>query len=150
MFRHILAPVDGSSTSSRAVAHAAEMAMRDGAKLTILHVSRDRPYARLHADLAELEKLEHIHVSEWEAMRAIGENLVGADAVRARSAGVKEVATEVRQGHPAGVIKDFVKANDIDLIVMGSRGLSDLPGLLLGSVSHRVLHLVEVPVMMVR
>ena len=44
-------------------------------------------------------------------------------------------------GDPAGVLVDYAKAHAIDLIVMGRRGLGDLGGLLLGSVSHKVAQL---------
>ena len=150
MFTHVLCAVDGSGHAQRAVTYAADQARKDDARLTILHVNHERPYAQLHADLAELERIEHIHVTEKDAMRAIGENLVAAAASHARNEGATHVETEVREGHTAGVIADFVRRNNVDLIVMGTRGLNDLPGLFLGSVSHRVVHLVDVPVMLVR
>ena len=46
-------------------------------------------------------------------------------------------------GNPADEIVEFAKQKQIDLIVMGSRGLSDIKGLFLGSVSHKVSHLAE-------
>ena len=150
MFRHILDSNRWQQHREPSRGSRGGDGKRDGAKLTAIHVSRERPYAHLHSDLAELERLEHIHITEWDAMQAIGQNLVAAAAVHARSLGAEDVETQVLQGHAAGVISDFAKQHEVDLIIMGSRGLSDLPGLLLGSVSHRVLHLVDVPVMMVR
>ena len=53
-------------------------------------------------------------------------------------------------GHTARVIIEQAKHEDAGMIVMGSRGLTDFGGLFLGSVAHRVLHLGEIPVLVVR
>ncbi len=47
----------------------------------------------------------------------------------------------LREGNPAEAILKAAKQVDADLIVLGTRGLSDLKGLLLGSVSHKVIQL---------
>jgi nucleotide-binding universal stress UspA family protein len=57
---------------------------------------------------------------------------------------------ESREGSPAEVILDAVKSFDVDTIVMGSRGFSEMKGLLVGSVSLKILHHTEVPVTIVR
>ena len=46
-------------------------------------------------------------------------------------------------GDPAERILDCAKREHVDMIVMGTRGLSDLKGLLMGSVSHKVSHLAD-------
>ena len=51
-----------------------------------------------------------------------------------------EFDTLVKQGSPAEVIIEEAKRLEVDAVVMGSRGLSDLKGLLVGSVSHKVTH----------
>ncbi|WP_088071727.1 universal stress protein [Gottfriedia luciferensis] len=58
--------------------------------------------------------------------------------------------TCVLEGNPIEKILDFVKQEDGDLIVMGSRGLSGLKEIFLGSVSHNVLHKATCPVLIVR
>jgi nucleotide-binding universal stress UspA family protein len=53
-------------------------------------------------------------------------------------------------GHAATAIVNEAAASDADLIVMGSRGLGDIAGLLVGSTAHKVLHLTKCPVLVVR
>lgn len=60
------------------------------------------------------------------------------------------VVTEVLVGDPADEIVDLAKAEKVDLIIMGSRGLSPIKELILGSVSDKVLHTAPCPVMVVR
>ena len=54
------------------------------------------------------------------------------------------------EGDPAGRILDTAKNGGADLIVLGSRGLTDVASLLLGSVSHKVLHLAPCACLMVK
>jgi nucleotide-binding universal stress UspA family protein len=62
-----------------------------------------------------------------------------------------EYQTRVEYGHTAETIVKVATEENVDLIVMGSRGLTDASALLLGSVSHKVLHAVhDKPVLIVR
>jgi nucleotide-binding universal stress UspA family protein len=63
--------------------------------------------------------------------------------VVARQRKVPSVRTVLRQGDPATAILNIASEEQADLIVMGRRGLGDLAGLLLGSVSHNVTQLAE-------
>jgi nucleotide-binding universal stress UspA family protein len=56
----------------------------------------------------------------------------------AAKAGVKKVTPLVAEGDPADVILNLAASHKVDMIVLGSRGLSDFKGLLVGSVSHKV------------
>ena len=60
------------------------------------------------------------------------------------------VSTFVLEGTPAEMIVEFVKQNDADLVVMGSRGLSGLKELFLGSVSHNVVQKSPCPVFIIK
>ena len=53
-------------------------------------------------------------------------------------------------GYAARNIVDDAKEHDVDVIVMGSRGRGDLAGLILGSTAHKVIHLADRPVLIVR
>ena len=131
MFKSILAAVDGSAAGERAVALAGALAGKCGAKLTLLHAQTElgRGIVPQEFDVA---------LTEAEMMRGAAEELLQRAAARAREAGASEVQTVLEFGDPAGILVDYAKANAIDLVVMGRRGLGTLGELLLGSVSHKV------------
>ncbi|MFQ6117464.1 MAG: universal stress protein [Candidatus Bipolaricaulia bacterium] len=83
-------------------------------------------------------------------MHQAGEWIVQKTAEEFIARGVEEVESEVRDGHPAEVILDYVQEKGIDLIVMGTHGRRGLDRLLLGSVAGEVVHRAMVPVMTVR
>lgn len=60
-----------------------------------------------------------------------------------RSKGVTNVTTAIEDGDPVKRILEYAEKENADAIVMGARGLSDIEGLLLGSVSHKVANLAD-------
>jgi nucleotide-binding universal stress UspA family protein len=78
-----------------------------------------------------------------QVFTALGDQILERAKRAARKKGVKDIATRVDDGDPARCIIDRAKAENADLIVLGSRGLGDLEGLFMGSVSHKVSHLAE-------
>ncbi|GAB4262629.1 MAG: universal stress protein [Deferrisomatales bacterium] len=139
LFQKILLPVDGSSYSMDAARRAASLARELGSRVLLLHV-RDRvpdflgdPYYQKMLDQA----------------LARAEQLVRPYLELLREAGVP-VEERLLEGDPAKNILTVAAVEGCDLIVMGSRGLSDLEGLLLGSVSHKVLSSAPCPVLIVR
>ena len=65
--------------------------------------------------------------------------IIIAEAVKiAVDAGIKDVKTHVREGKPSRTIVDFANNYDMDLIVLGCRGVGEVEAFLLGSVSHKV------------
>lgn len=62
----------------------------------------------------------------------------------------ERVITEVQVGEPAEEIVDLARVENVDLIIIGSRGLSPIKEMLLGSVSNKVLHTAPCPVLVVR
>jgi nucleotide-binding universal stress UspA family protein len=80
------------------------------------------------------------------------QDLVDGVVRELNDAGVKATGSVVsaRAGSAAPALLDAAKAFDSDVIVMGTRGLSDFAGLLLGSIAHKVIHHAECPVLVVR
>lgn len=138
MMKNILVPVDGSEGSDRAVAEAIAMAEICEAKLNFLYVANINQLA-INACLSD---------AILEAVTKAG-NVILDRAMEMVPSGIeKEAYSET--GSPAVVILDFAASNDIDLIIMGSRGLGIVKGVLLGSVSQYIVEQAKCPVLVVK
>lgn len=139
--KKILVPVDGSEASARALRVAGERARLIKGELHVLHVEPPMHYEEMRVYVVR-EDLEKVRA---EASRRV------LDAA-AQVASAEQVAhTEhLRHGEVAHVIADIVKEKGIEEVVMGTRGMGTLGTLFLGSVAYRVVHLVHVPVTLVR
>lgn len=137
--QRLLVPVDGSDSSRKAAEYGANLAGLLGASVTLLHCHKAVP-----ANLGSPNR-EHYRdklVEESEEVLAPFVELLQASGV--------EFATKTLGGPTAEVIFDAATAAKADMIVMGSRGKSDLEGLLVGSVTHRLLHISPCPVLVIR
>ena len=137
MFKKVLVAIDGSDYSKTALPVAIEVAQKFGAQLYVLHVA-EHDRGRAAAFTVE---------TPAEATQLV------ADAVKlAKQAGVsaRGELLDRAAGHVAPAIAATAAANSIDLIVMGTRGLSDAQGFLLGSVTHKVTQLADMPVLIAR
>jgi nucleotide-binding universal stress UspA family protein len=137
VFERILVAVNGSPSSRKAAEVAADIGQKYGAEVVVLHVL-EQQITPFGAYVVE-QPYEDTNFVE-EIVRALKDA-----GVSARS----EIQTAPR-GRVPHVILDMAKELDAGLIVMGSRGLSEWEGLFLASVSHRVLHLAQCPVFVVR
>jgi nucleotide-binding universal stress UspA family protein len=139
LIRTILAATDGSEQADKAISLAADLAQAYGAKLVLLHAVPSVHGGVVPERYQDFADAEHLRVGD--VLYKIGEDILNQAETRAREHGVETIETAIPSGSPAKAILDYAKASNIDLIVMGSRGLSDLGGLILGSVSHNVSHL---------
>ena len=143
MFRNLLVAVDGSKHSRRAVITGADFAKHAGTKLTLVHVL-DRPGGyQVPRELKAFNELEHIRITERDIIAAAGQEILASAERLARDKGAGEVSTRLEMGDPARVIAEIVERQGIDLVVLGRRGLGEVGGLLLGSVSHKVSQAVD-------
>jgi nucleotide-binding universal stress UspA family protein len=139
MYDHILIPTDGSTEAEKGEAHGVELAAAVDAKVHGLYVIEEggNPW--------NSESMEN----QQERAREYGQNVLDDVASAAEKRGV-EVETTVDVGpHVHEKINDYVEAEDIDLIVMGSGYRGRLGGLL-GSTAEKVLRSAEVPVTTLR
>jgi nucleotide-binding universal stress UspA family protein len=141
MFKSILVPVDGSTPAERATDCAADLASRYGGELILLHVLSRAGSGRVPKQLEEIARIEHLEISEADVLRSVAEGILHAAEERVRERGVKNVGTTTDVVDAARAIVAYAKDHNIDVIVMGRRGLGDLGALLMGSVSHKVAHL---------
>ena len=141
----ILVALDGSKHAVSVADAAADLALRCDAKLLILHVVAPIFDGKVRNDLANLARMEHREQTEYEMLQGFGQDIVHSAELSARQKGVTQVEALVEVGDPAGVIVDIARARGADLIMLGRRGLGTLAGLLLGSVSHKVIHVADRP-----
>ncbi len=138
MIKNILVPVDGSESSDKSVEYAVSLAELCGAKLNFLYV----------ANVNQLSINASLTHAIMDAMRTAG----AAILERAASMVSENVEYEkiMETGAPAAVILEYEEILDADLIVMGSRGLGVVKGVLLGSVSQYIIERAQGPVLVVK
>jgi nucleotide-binding universal stress UspA family protein len=127
----ILVPVDGSEQSHKAVAFAADLARHYNTTMYLLHVFKLTIIP---------EGLGEYVVSDRVQLRALGDKIIAAAEDEAKGQGIERIKATVLEGDPAERIIDYAKEHEVDIIVIGSRGLGTFKGLLLGSVSNKVTH----------
>ena len=138
VIKNILVPVDGSETSDKAVAEAIKLAEICGAKINFLYVANINQVA-INAALTH---------AIMDAVRKAGRTILE----RAKNSVPSDIAHEeiLETGAPAAVILEYEENLAADLIVMGSRGLSFVKGVLLGSVSQYIIERANCPVLVVK
>ena len=85
--------------------------------------------------------------SDEEARDAVTQ---GVEALIQAGVDAQGEVREALYGHAAREIVEDAKKHDAGVIIMGSRGMSDIAGLVLGSTAHKVIHLTDRPVLVVR
>ena len=137
MFERILVAVDGSPHSSKTIPVASDLATRYGATVTVLHVREHERYEGQDVDLGP--PLE-------------AEALVDAALAIFREAGVPAtgVIRRVTPGQTPREIIRVAKASEAALIVIGTRGMTELKSLVLGGVANKVVQNATCPVLLVR
>ena len=139
MFDKILVAVDHSEISDRVLDAARDLALLSKGEVWVLHLREREVAVKTGVGLSD-ESMD-----EASAAVAAAVDKLTAAGVRAHG----DVGTTLF-GYAARNIIDDAKERDVDVIVMGSRGRGDLAGLLLGSTAHKVIHLADRPVLIVR
>ena len=137
MFERIVLAIDGSDQARGAVAAAVDLARKSRGEVLIVHVHDLGPISR-----------ETLDLETHDEARLLTEALL--DVVKKRGV---DARAELRAAHSAEVAREILRAAksfDADTIVLGSRGLGDFAGLLLGSVAHKVIQLADCAVVVVR
>jgi nucleotide-binding universal stress UspA family protein len=167
MIKTILVPTDGSGHANKATTLAADIAEKYGARLVLLHVMSRGPLPEAWRHMAEVEHVVEPRRSDMagiptaniptpkappgpaagsgdrDVLEFVGRKVLSAAEDIAKDKGVKNYATTLEEGNPVKRILDYADKENANLIVMGSRGMSDFNGLLMGSVSHKISHLAK-------
>jgi nucleotide-binding universal stress UspA family protein len=147
MINKILVATDASPASSRAVSFAARLSVQLESELLILNVIRDM---QLPETLRDNPDFESFYNSRDELMRQAADLILREARTLVRKEGVKIVQTAIGSGDPATSIAGFARRRKIDMIVVGTRGLSKVKASSMGSVSRKLLDLTEVNCLVVR
>jgi nucleotide-binding universal stress UspA family protein len=176
MIKTIVVATDGSKHADSAVAMAGEIAGKFGSRVVVVHTALAGASSNTLRKLANrkaLTKEQRDLLDNYEAdvlmamsgagmapmavvpppaelLHPIGEQLLERAAAAAKKAGAKKVTTTYSGGDPADAILNAAKKEKADMIVLGTRGLGEIKGLFLGSVSHKVSAHANCPVLTVK
>ena len=147
MYKNILVAYDGSDHAAKACEVAQEIAAKFGAALHLLHIVT---HEHAPSAIEQFAKSEHVDNPDRIEVEAAGAQLLDPMVRAAQDAGVADVRTDVARGDPTEQILDYTRNSDVDMIVMGRRGVGRVEGLLVGSVSSKVSTLADCAVLTVK
>ncbi len=138
MYERLLVAVDHSKVTEHVLSAARDLASLSGGELWVLHLREREVMPR--AGLIETESTDEAQAE------------VDAAVEELTKAGIKAhgIVRSTVYGYAAREIVDDAKKLGVSVIIMGSRGRGDLAGLVLGSTAHKVIHLADRPVLVVR
>jgi len=138
MYEKLLVAVDHSEITERVLAAARGLATLSSGEVWVLHLREREAMAR--GGMVAIETPDEAQAN------------IDAAVDELTNSGIKAhgVVRNTIFGYAAREIVEDAKAHDVGVIIMGSRGRGDLAGLLLGSTAHKVIHLADRPVLVVR
>ena len=142
MMKRILAAIDGSEHSTKAIMEAIKLAESMKAEVTVITVMDETPSFSYFVPSDIINKIMKIYEENAKKILAEAEQ-------RFRESGIV-VKAKLVGGHPADEICSEANKGNYDLVVLGSRGLGGITELFLGSVSNRVVHCVKPSVFIVK
>ena len=137
MFEKVLVAVDGSSFSNAALTAAEGLAAKAGCEVEVVHVHEHDfipSKAGMSPDLEGMDEAKAVVDTAVERLKAHGVTVTGR-LLQARTRDVPRTIIEAAE------------ENGADLIIVGRRGLSSLTGMLVGSVSNKLIHVAKMPIM---
>jgi len=153
MYRKILVALDGSEPSNNALEHAATIAKKFDAKLILVAVVQ-----RMMIPIFPDEGFGAVPLSAakdmaqyQDKMRVLYQNVLkeAEEKVKEEYPGVKTESI-LKEGRPSATIVEQAEKDDVDIIVLGSRGIGGYTGWILGSTSRRVVDSCTKPILIVK
>lgn len=153
MYRKILVALDGSEPSNHALEHAATIAKKFDAELILVAVVQ-----RMMIPIFPDEGFGAVPLSAakdmaqyQDKMRVLYQNVLkeAEEKVKEEYPGVKTESI-LREGRPSATIVEQAEKDDVDIIVLGSRGIGGYTGWILGSTSRRVVDSCTKPILIVK
>ena len=147
MIKKILVATDASAASGRAVSFAARLSVQHEAELLILNVIRDM---QLPEELKDAPEFESFLNARDDLMRHAADQILLKAKQKAKKEGARKIQTAIGSGDPATSVAGFARRRKVDLIVVGTRGLSKIKAAAMGSVSRKLLDLTDVNCLVIR
>ncbi len=143
-YKKIVVPIDGSGWSERAVPHAVDLARISQGEIILLHVFKPplHEYQDTLALAGEDEQIARIREDIKQRLKSLRSQLRG-QGIDCRVQVIEAVGI-------ASQICDYVKEEDADLVVMSTHGRSGISRFVFGSVAHKVMQEVDIPVLLIR
>jgi nucleotide-binding universal stress UspA family protein len=139
MFKTIIAAVDGSERSWQALKCAQNLAVQYTAKLIMVHAY---PHTSDLHDFDGYQKLLTRRKDAGEQILKTGRQIIEGSGL--------DLEFDLLEGPAADAILSAAEARKVDLIVMGTRGMGAIKGLLFGSIATKVSHYAPCSVLVVR
>ena len=151
MYKRILVALDGSEQSCKALDHAVAISEKFGSELTLLAVIPMIPVF-IQEGFGATYILTAMDTEKYnEKIEVFYQDILTEAEARVRSGHPDlNVSTMLREGRPSATIVDVAENEGYDLIVMGSRGIRGITGLILGSTSREVVDSCKKPVLIIK
>jgi nucleotide-binding universal stress UspA family protein len=156
-FSKILVAIDGSKPSMDAAEDAIEIAKNNKSQLIVIHVIDFYKYPYLlsstvFAPSFGSQRFDEDKKKAEEWMKTVKEKYVQSSAVKNGESDAKNFKTEIIDGKTsvAATIVDYAESKDVDLIVIGSRGVTGFKKMLVGSVTSDVVKYAHCSVLVIR
>jgi nucleotide-binding universal stress UspA family protein len=130
MINHILVPLDGSALAECVLPHVKAIAPVTNARITLLRVLQPAQNGR---DTPVVDPVE------WHLQKQNAEKYMERVVGRLNESGILGVESVILEGNPAGVVIDFARSNNVDLIVLSTHGRSGLSGWNVSGVVQKIL-----------
>ncbi len=140
--KKLLLPVDGSEASQRGIAYVIENrdGIAGGSEIHLFNVQSPLP-SSVTKFISQSDARQY-HMDE-------GEKELAPARAKLDAAGLKYVAS-MEVGQPSEVIAKYARDNKLDMIILGTRGLGAVSGMLLGSVTTKIIRETDTPVLLVK
>ena len=136
----ILLPIDGSKHSNNAIDYTIYLARLTGAQVTAVCC---------YDWTGNMHEIVETVIDELKEKLQLQSQTILDEAGRKMQIGEVNFVTQSISGSPGTVLSKLARSKEFDLIIMGSHGHSEIAGLLLGSVTHKVLNTIYCPVLVV-
>ncbi|ALC82161.1 universal stress protein [Bacillus gobiensis] len=138
MYQRILLAVDGSEHSSRATDHAIALSLVTGAEIELIYVL---DYSKAKSEVLHSGNSLQLKNERQQRLKKAEEKLQKNDV---------SYQITMKHGEPGPTIVEHANRNNVDIVIIGSRGLNSLQEMVLGSVSHKVAKRASCPVLIVK